>query len=133
MRYSRQRELILAELRKLRCHPSAAELYEIVRREMPSISLGTVYRNLNQLAEAGAVLRLAGGDGEARFDGDVSPHLHVRCVRCGRVGDMHGARIEDPREGVQAPEGFEIIGCQVEFLGICDQCSGPGAGASEHG
>ena len=69
-RNTRQREVILEELRKLRSHPTAPVLYEIVRRRLPRISLGTVYRNLELLAKSGVVRKLELSDSEARFDGN---------------------------------------------------------------
>ena len=87
-RNTRQRQVILEELQKLTSHPTAAGLYEIVRRRLPKISLGTVYRNLELLARTGLIQKLEFGGGEARFDGNVDRHDHVRCVRCGRVDDI---------------------------------------------
>jgi len=123
MRHSRKRDMILKELRQLDTHPSAAELFDIVRERIPQISLGTVYRNLNQLAETGQILRLSGDGGQARFDGDIHPHHHVRCIHCGRVGDVHDVQINDPTDHVESPDGFEIIGCDIEFLAVCSNCS----------
>jgi len=117
-----QRRVILEELQKTSAHPTAAELYAEVRRRLPKISLGTVYRNLDLLAEMGKIQKLDLGGGEARFDGNVQPHYHVRCVRCGRVDDVDGlpgeTRIDRPREAA----GYEVIGHRLEFLGICPRC-----------
>ena len=81
--------MILEELQKLTSHPTAAGLYEIVRRRLPRISLGTVYRNLELLTRLGTIQKLEFGGGEARFDGNVQRHDHVRCVECGRLDDIH--------------------------------------------
>jgi len=117
-----QRRVILEEVRKTSAHPTAAELYDRVRRRLPKISLGTVYRNLDLLAGMGKIQKLDLGGGEARFDGNLRPHYHVRCVRCGRVDDVEGlpgdTRIECPREAA----GYEVIGHRLEFLGICPRC-----------
>jgi len=88
-RSSRQRSLILSELRKVTSHPTADEVYDMVRRIMPRISLGTVYRNLDLLVERGMVLRLGAPGGQRRFDGNAEPHPHLRCVVCSRVEDIH--------------------------------------------
>ena len=72
--------MILEELQKLRTHPTAAKLYAIVRRRMPKISLGTVYRNLELLNQMGMVRKLDFSGGEARYDGNVEDHDHLRCV-----------------------------------------------------
>ena len=71
-RTTRQRQVILEELQKLQSHPTAAALYEIVRRRVPKISLGTVYRNLELLARTGLIRKLEFAGAEARFDGNVS-------------------------------------------------------------
>ena len=89
-RITRQRVVILDELRKVRCHPTATGLYEIVRRQLPKVSLGTVYRNLELLARMGTIRKLEFSGTEARFDGDIGRHDHIRCVRCDRVDDVGG-------------------------------------------
>lgn len=115
--------MVLEELRKLDTHPTAGELYEIVRQTVPNISLGTVYRNLDQLVEVGLVKRLPGEGGRARFDGDVSSHHHVRCIACGRVSDVHGVRDLEPAGRPKAGDGFRIIGINLEFTGVCPDCA----------
>ena len=93
-RVTRQRTVILEELRKLTCHPTADELCDIVRRRLPHISLGTVYRNLDHLAEEGIVLRLDMAGKSKRYDGNIQPHQHVCCIYCGRVADVPTQRAE---------------------------------------
>lgn len=122
-RNTKQREVVLEELRKLKTHPTAAELHDIVRQRLPRISLGTVYRNLELLAGEGLVRKLERGGGRARFDGDIDRHLHVVCVSCGRVDDVAGAPGALGADGVAAPDGYEILGLRVEFTGICPKCS----------
>lgn len=121
-RMTKQRRIILDELRKVTSHPTADELYEIVRKRLPRISLGTVYRNLEVLSENGEVLKLESAGSQKRFDGDVSTHSHVRCMRCGRVGDVMGT-VPMPDINVDAP-GFSVTHASVEFYGVCDECSG---------
>jgi len=122
MRNTRQRREILRQLRNTKKHPTAQELYELVRRVVPNISLGTVYRNLQRLVAVGEIRALKAG-GQTRFDGDTAPHAHVRCVQCGRVADAPA-----PQPTLQPPagpevEGFTIVGYQLEWLGICPQCA----------
>ena len=117
-----QRRVILEELQKVASHPTAVELYESVRRRMPRISLGTVYRNLELLAKTGTIRKLTFGGTEARFDGNPDCHYHVRCVRCGRVDDLDGLPPEPvPVEPGQAG-GYRILGHRLEFVGICPHC-----------
>lgn len=122
-RMTKQRRIILDELRKLTSHPTADELYEIVRRRLPRISLGTVYRNLEVLSENGDIQKLESAGNQKRFDGNAQAHCHVRCLRCGRVGDVMGPVSGPSWEGIEAP-GFTVMRAEVEFYGICDACSG---------
>lgn len=121
-RKTRQRMIILDTLRKVKTHPTADEIYDMVRTQLPRISLGTVYRNLDFLAASGDVLKLESAGSIKRFDGDMSPHQHVRCSQCGRVGDVMQGLPVPVASGIEAP-GFTIKGARVEFDGICDDCA----------
>ena len=122
MKHSRQREAILEYLQQTTAHPTADMVYLHVRKVIPNISLGTVYRNLNQLVGQGEVLRLSCGDDCDRFDGTVSPHYHFRCTQCHEVSDL----VTDPLEHINliAGAGFggRIDGHSVYFYGICPDC-----------
>ena len=87
-RHSRQRQVILEELQKVTSHPTAVELHAMVRDRLPSVSLGTVYRNLDLLARLGQIEKHEYSSGEARFDANMAEHDHLRCIRCGRVDDL---------------------------------------------
>ena len=131
LRMTRQREVILEELRKVNTHPSADEVYEMVRKRLPRISLGTVYRNLEILSESGDIQKLEPGCTLKRFDGNPSEHSHIRCIRCDRISDVPmipGFEID--LEQVSA-SGFEITGHRLEFLGVCPQCLGKSNPATE--
>ena len=122
-RMTRQRAVILEELRKVKTHPTADEVYSIVRERLPRISLGTVYRNLDFLASTGEILKLESAGTTKRFDGDISWHQHVRCVKCGRIGDVVKTQPAPAVEGMMV-EGFtQILGARVEYDGICDECA----------
>lgn len=121
-RWTRQREVILEELRKLRSHPTAAGLYQIVRRRLPKVSLATVYRNLERLSELGMVRKLDLGGSEARFDGDLRHHDHVRCVGCGRVDDVPGPPLELGPDRQDDWGGYRIVDYRLEYLGVCPGC-----------
>ena len=122
-----QRRVILEELQKVASHPTAAEVYELVRRRLPRISLGTVYRNLERLAAAGRINKLALAGAEARFDADLGQHDHVRCVECGCVADVRGLGGGAVENGLKGAAGYEILGHRLEFVGICPQCKTKGA------
>ena len=117
-----QRRIILEEIQKVTSHPTAVEVYEMVRRRLPRISLGTVYRNLERLAADGRLHKLGPGGGEARFDGDLAPHYHVRCVHCGRLADVRGVAADAVGDEVEEAAGYEILGHRLEFVGICPEC-----------
>jgi Fur family ferric uptake transcriptional regulator len=120
---TRQRKVILEELRKVNTHPSADEVYEMVRKRLPRISLGTVYRNLEILSESGDIQKLEPGCSLKRFDGNASEHCHIRCVGCDRIADAPMAPdLKVDLERVNSTD-FEIIGHRLEFLGVCPECS----------
>lgn len=117
-----QRRLISELLCAEGYHPTALELYHVVRQRLPKISLGTVYRNLDYLARIGQVRRLSGSGREIRFDGDLRRHYHVRCVGCGRIDDLAGEPSVSVDDSVKAPAGWEISGHSLEFVGRCLAC-----------
>ena len=117
-----QRRVILDELQKMASHPTADELYESVRKRLPSISLGTVYRNLEVLSEAGMIRKLEISGSQKRFDGVTENHYHVRCVKCGRVDDIHTGPIAGIDEVIKSVHGYEIVSHRLEFVGVCPRC-----------
>lgn len=120
-RNTRQRQQILTILRSCRDHPTAAEVHKRVKTELPRISLGTVYRNLELLDSTNQIQRLQTAGHEARFDGNPRHHYHVRCVHCDRMDDV----MELPADLVAPYEtlsGYRILGHVLEFIGICDTC-----------
>ena len=122
LKYSRQRESIKTCLMNRTDHPTADAIYLSIREEFPNISLGTVYRNLNLLAEEGEILRLTCGDGSDRFDGNPAPHYHFLCNDCGRVIDLPLEPLD--HINILANAGFEgaIEGHTVLFHGKCHRC-----------
>jgi Fur family transcriptional regulator, peroxide stress response regulator len=123
-RMTKQRRLILEEVRRMMDHPTADEVYEAVRKTIPRISLGTVYRNLDVLAESGEIARLKNSGNQSRFDGDTSNHYHVRCTECGRIANLKGVDVEVDGLQLGAACGFEVVGHWLEFQGVCPACKG---------
>ncbi len=121
-RNTRQRRIILEELQRLRSHPTATALYELVRGRLPKISLGTVYRNLELLSRQGAIRKLEFGGEEARFDGDLTRHEHVRCVRCGRMDDIHRPPLDLPVGQADDCSGYQILSYRIQYAGVCPAC-----------
>ncbi|MDD5556667.1 MAG: transcriptional repressor [bacterium] len=121
-RVTKQREVILDELRKVVSHPTADEVYRMVRKRLPRVSLGTVYRNLEILSQNGLLLKLEMAGTQRRYDATTANHYHVRCTSCGRVVDLR----MDPLPGVERRIGdacgFTITGHRLEFEGLCPRC-----------
>lgn len=121
-RETRQREAILNYLRHAADHPTADMVYEAVRRAIPGISKGTVYRNLKVLEEAGrvAVLNIRGT--VSRYEAKKDSHYHFRCDRCGKVIDIDEPVDAALDKRVAARTGLDIRGHQLEFRGLCPEC-----------
>ena len=122
IRHSRQREAILNYLRCHHSHPTAEDVYEAVRKEMPNISLGTVYRNLALLQELGQIRSISNGTSAERFDGDLSDHHHLICDCCNEVFDIH---LDSSQSAglTQVPFDGTVSGYDIIFHGICKKCS----------
>ena len=121
-RMTRQRMVILDELRKVSSHPTADELYRIVRKILPHISLGTVYRNLEILSKMGLILKLEIDGNQKRFDGISEKHHHIHCINCNRIFDINPetVRIDYSSDN---PEGCKIIDYSFHFIGLCEECN----------
>jgi Fur family ferric uptake transcriptional regulator len=120
---TRQRKVILEELLKQNSHPSADEIYQMVRRRMPRISLGTVYRNLEVLASMGKIQKLELSGALKRYDWNTNKHYHIRCLHCDRVDDAPIAPLNRLENDLYGATVFEIIGHNLEFTGLCPECS----------
>jgi Fur family peroxide stress response transcriptional regulator len=103
-------------------HPRADWIYDQVRRELPNISLGTVYRNLKSLAEAGEIQQLDIAGSTCRFDGNTESHYHFRCKKCGRMFDLDEPIDRSIEERIAQKTGFKITQQRVELLGLCTEC-----------
>jgi Fur family ferric uptake transcriptional regulator len=122
LRMTKQRQIILDELRAVTSHPTAEDMYDMVRRRLPKVSLGTVYRNLEVLAESGLAQKIDVGGTKKRFDGNVYAHHHVRCTACGRVEDVHLSTDGDLDEIATVMTGYALLRHRLEFIGICPPC-----------
>lgn len=124
-RYSRQREAILRLLKQDKTHPDAAQIYLKVKKEIPDISLGTVYRNLKQLRDDGEIIGFSAGDGFEHFDGNPKPHQHFCCKKCGKISDLY---LSTDAVSAAAEQELKKSGCaeitdtEIFFYGICDSC-----------
>ena len=123
MRMTKQRRVILEEIRRYNNHPAADEIYERVRKRLPRISLGTVYRNLDVLCELGEIQRLELSGAMKRYDGIPKKHYHIRCVGCDRVDDAPIAPLNTLEDDLYGTTVFDIIGHNLEFTGLCPRCA----------
>lgn len=121
MKFSRQRECILNYLKTTTAHPTAEEIYQDLKSELPNLSLATVYRNCRKLVEAGEILQLDTDGKTAHFDADTSDHQHFVCKTCGRVYDMF-FKLPASLIDVNAPDGFETDTYKLFFYGVCKKC-----------
>ncbi len=125
IRLTTQRQIILEELEKVTSHPTANEVYDMVRKRLPRIGLGTVYRNLELMADAGIILKLEVGGTQKRFDAVTTPHYHIRCISCGKVDDIELPVIEDINKTAAAISHYQVLGHHIEFSGVCSSCNCP--------
>ncbi len=123
IRLTTQRQIILEELAKVKTHPTAGEVYDMVRKRLPRIGLGTVYRNLELMAENGMIAKLEVGGTQKRFDATTEAHYHIRCSCCGRVDDVDIPVIDSLVDAAAEHSSYQILGHRVEFTGICSTCS----------
>ena len=117
-----QRQCIFRVLHGNDVHPTAEAVYVAASREMPTMSLKTVYQTLNDLASMGEIQQLDLGTGSTRFDPNVGIHHHLVCTGCGKVRDLHAdfSAVHVPHRERQ---GFTIGPAEVVFRGLCDSCS----------
>lgn len=123
MRLTTQRQVILEELAKVTSHPTANDVYDMVRKRLPRIGLGTVYRNLELLAESGMILKLEVGGTQKRFDATTTPHYHIRCVKCRKVDDIDISLQQHINDAAEQVSNYQILGHHIEFSGICADCT----------
>ena len=122
LKYSRQRESIKEYLNSSCEHPTADMVYTHVQERYPKVSLGTVYRNLNLLAEEGEILRLTQVDGSDRFDGNLMPHYHFFCNHCKQVLDLKTTSLEHINTLANVDFDGIVEGHQILFYGHCPSC-----------
>lgn len=122
LRMTKQRQVILEELCKLKSHPTADEMYQILRKKMPRISLGTVYRNLEILSDCGIIQKIDVGGTQKRFDGNADIHYHIRCIHCDKVEDIDIEPNNKIETIAHQMSKYTILRHHTEFIGICPSC-----------
>ncbi len=122
-KYSRQRLAILNELKSRYDHPTADVIYAEVRKTIPNISLGTVYRNLAFLAQNGDILKIPATMGSEHFDGNPAPHYHFKCNVCGNVSDVAIDLMPELTEMAGNLVDGVVTGHSIMFEGKCRFCA----------
>ena len=121
-RETKQRAAILKLIRNTRSHPTADQIYDAVRQQIPNISKGTVYRNLQVLREDGAISELNLNGTLSRYEEKQDKHYHFRCEQCGRVFDLDEPVNTEIDKKVAERTGFMVSSHQTEFRGLCKDC-----------
>lgn len=122
LKHSKQREAIKEYLASTNTHPTADTVYMHVKEIFPNISLGTVYRNLNLLADLGEIVKITTPDGADRLDAHIQPHYHFYCKECKQVFDMPLDVIESIDKIASESFDGEIDSHTIMFCGTCANC-----------
>ncbi|MDZ7672162.1 MAG: transcriptional repressor [Halanaerobiales bacterium] len=122
-RMTKQRKTILDVLKNTTSHPTADWIYEQVKKEIPNVSLGTIYRNLNLLAEMGKINVINYANDQSHYDGNTKRHYHFRCNNCQKVYDLHLDLFEkEINDIVEKNTDYKVSEHRLEFYGICPEC-----------
>ena len=122
VRHSDTRDRILEYLRSTKAHPSAETIYNALKPTMPTLSLKTVYTNLNFFEEHGQAIRVANVNGVERYDANCEDHVHFVCDECGAVIDIMDADIKKAKKACQVGQA-KIKSIQIVLHGTCESCS----------
>jgi Fur family peroxide stress response transcriptional regulator len=118
-----QRLAIVKILAKSEGHPSVENIYDQIKRDFPTMSLATVYRNIVLIKSLGEVLELGFPDGSNRYDGNKpKPHPHVICIKCKKIVDPVLDSLDEMKKEVAEETDFKILNHRLDFFGICSEC-----------
>jgi Fur family transcriptional regulator, peroxide stress response regulator len=117
-----QRQVIYDVLMGMPGHPSPEEVYAKVRKRIPSISLATVYKNLNRFLKAGLVQETSVHHGSLRVEVNDHPHHHVVCSSCKKIEDIDSDQISPLHVRGRLPKGFAVQRFSVDIIGLCARC-----------
>jgi Fur family transcriptional regulator, peroxide stress response regulator len=121
--FTHQRQVIYETITSSREHPTPEWIYERVRKRIPSISLGTIYKNVKTFLDTGILKEVTLHHGTLRLESNMAPHHHVVCSTCKAIFDIEESAVEPVKLAKgKAPAGFAIAQCRVEFVGQCQRC-----------
>mgnify|MGYP006298627371 CR=1 FL=1 len=122
-RITPQRMAIVSILARSDNHPSAEQIHDQVKQDFPTMSLATVYKNIELIKSLGEVLELGFPDGSNRYDGNrPTPHPHVICVRCRKIFDPDLDSLHLMQKEVALETQFRILYHRLDFFGLCSEC-----------
>jgi len=120
-----QRQVMYRALLEAADHPSPEMLYERVKRDIPSVSLGTVYRNIKTFLDNGLIGEVSLHHGSLRLEANNTPHHHLVCRSCRKMFDLPAEQVEGIRLRESLPRGFQLERFVVEAHGLCAACAVP--------
>lgn len=103
-------------------HPTAEQIYQELRTEYPTISLGTIYKNLNLLKELGLIQELGFKEGSVRYDPDMELHINMVCSKCGKISDYKAENVENLWNAIISDLTIKPIGQRIDIYYECDDC-----------
>lgn len=121
-RNTAQRNKVLEVLKSTTSHPTASWVYDRVRNEIPNVSLGTVYRNLNVLVMQGDAQKISCGEAEDRYDANTQPHIHYYCTNCGCVSDINDMRAFEQLSALVSDIDADVNTYSLICYGKCKHC-----------
>lgn len=119
-----QRKAVLEALKEARGHPSAEDVYLIVKKKNPKVALGTVYQALSVLEEIGIIGAKYWSESPTRYDLNTDPHLDIRCQNCGEVSEIPGVELADLEARIRENTVYEVRKTRLAIEGICPECRG---------
>lgn len=117
-----QRRAVLEALKDFKGHPSAEEVYLVVKKRNPRVALGTVYQALSVLEEIGLIEAKHWSESPVRYDLNTEPHHDIRCVRCGEVTEIPGVEFEDFTARIRQNTPYEVTNAALVIEGVCPDC-----------
>lgn len=119
-----QRLAIVKILAKSEGHPSVEDIHAQIKKDFPTMSLATVYRNIVLIKSLGELLELGFPDGSNRYDGNTPyPHPHIICIKCKKIVDLDLDSLDDMQHEIAEETDFKILNHRLDFFGICSNCS----------
>jgi Fur family peroxide stress response transcriptional regulator len=122
LRITPQRIAIIKYVTNTQSHPSAEEIYKVIQKKYPMVSMATVYKTLDLLRKMSMIQELGFADGSARYEANIGRHINIICMRCGRIDDIDEHFLSTLESKVAEKSKYEIFGRRFELYGFCSEC-----------